>query len=546
MTIQSIKQYLMGPADAVSFVVLSAVVLTVWWIRRKRHKDKDDGALSNSFLIGVMVSLAIGSFVPEMLLEIKQDTLVGIATIVVFSYLPFAVASLQNSDDEFYWDKQVLTDSIINLPLVTVMLVMGLIFPILFWRLSAHEPAALAFLFGVFVMAIGVYLGSILKIYGWAVSITGANRMTYRARKRLDHLANLPDSHKRDIWTARTWQRLPKQPVVEQESLIEIFGQHIQDVESQEDMSAMIDDLVSNLHLLPLHRNKVYKLIFGFAFSRGPDSEQSDELIRGLRQLEEKIVDVSFDKKGADCHQKLQSAFFDQCRGVLNSEAIDKEKFTSRVAELFLSAISDVDRKEVAWAEFPEDWKVTLDNLTSKNKRLSSVWLNEYRERVDQGTMRGNELSPIGFNQPTWKITTELLPTASLHLWLHLLNLRTLIPDLEKNQAQTLINGVVLGYSGFHGIHEDQKGFIFEGGYDYKHDAGGYYGGMATHDECREAVRIYRLSGISKLRTKDQVNKYIKVAQIMADKDSGNKESNGFQNLNCLVGVLQILKSHIE
>lgn len=532
----------MEPADAVSFAVLSAVTLAVWWIYRKRCRSKERRELLDSFVIGGTSSLFLTSFALGMLLEIEQSALIGIATIIVFSYLPFAVVLLQSSDDEFHWDKQVLLDRVINLPLVTVLLVLGLILPILFWPLSADKPAILAFLFGLFVATISVYLRSIFKVYGWIVNTSGANRISYRGQKRLDYLSGLPSSRKRDIWSTKTWRRLPDQPIVEQEELLKIFGQHIQGMKSNEDKAVMIDDLASNLHLMPLYLYEVYGLVFDLAFPRSPSLGQSNGLPYSLSRLETKLVDISFGEKDAEYDQRLQAYLFDRCRVILGGKSPSEQESVARISKLLFNLLYGGKHTEIDYRNFFQaGFGITVQKLTSEDKTPASILLDEYGNWVTEGMGKNNIEGAIEFvGQPAWETTGWLMPLASTPLWFHLLNMRILTPNPKGNQARRLISSIVTAYSGTHYVRKSTSGFVFEGEYETLS-----YSDMSLRGQCKETVKIYILSGMCALETSSQVDKYLKVALSMANEDGDSKKGGKYRNLSCLIMVLRILKSYI-
>ena len=175
---------------------------TLSFRERIKRMSPDDKGLLIKAATGASIGYLLIVFVPGVFEHINQDTLIGIASIVVVSYLPFAIASLQDPDNELHWDKQVMLEGVLDSLLLTLLLVFGFIAPILFWEAAGQIPEFNGFhylqvmLIALFAMAISGYIWAMLKIYGWMNGLGKENRLTFRHKKRQEFLLQLPDARK--------------------------------------------------------------------------------------------------------------------------------------------------------------------------------------------------------------------------------------------------------------------------------------------------------------------------------------------------------------
>ena len=112
--------------------------------RRKQSDEPRFKALKLSYAIALIIAGSMTIIRPETLKEMDVMYLIGLATLVVFFYTPFAIVVLQEkSSILFPWDYRVILDTIADLVWNIMLMVGFILLPILFWEsLSSDIPWA--------------------------------------------------------------------------------------------------------------------------------------------------------------------------------------------------------------------------------------------------------------------------------------------------------------------------------------------------------------------------------------------------------------------
>lgn len=437
-------------------LLLAAFILRLVFKKRWQRMSPYDKEVRVTFATGFAITISIGLFIPGVFQHVNQATLIGIASIVVVSYLPFAIALLQDAGEELHWDKQVVVGTVLGLLQMTMLLTVGLIIPIFFWQASSDAlvvqdiPAIKTVLLGLFAAGISGYIWSILKIYSWISGLGQENSVIYRRKKRREFLLLLPDTRKTGIWNAKTWQQISKLSLIEQEELIEIFAKHMEEMPNQEDASIIIDDSVRHLQLLALHRPKIYGCFFHLAFQSSPGDDRDANWLfdNSVRELQMKLIENSVINSPTHPHY-LSSLFFIQCKEIM----ADLEKkspsssllFMEKIAKSLFEVWSNQDYDNIAWRGFPSEWQITANNLRKKGgKSYAQIWLRTYRIwAINTGLQRLSR--SLKEDSSAMQITMKLLPGVHPGLWINLLylvglNFRAKTEEDIKGEIETFVS----------------------------------------------------------------------------------------------------------
>ncbi len=529
------------------FVALLAVLRFSFRKRIKRMSPDDKGLLIKA-ATGASIGYLLIVFVPGVFEHINQGTLIGIASIVVVSYLPFAIASLQDPDNELHWDKQVMLEGVLDSLLLTFLLVFGFIAPILFWEAAGQIPALHGFhylqvmLIAFFAMAVSGYIWAMLKIYGWMNGLGKENRLTFRHKKRQEFLLQLPDARKTGVWTAKNWQQLPKLALIEQEQLIEIFLQHIKELEHSDDIVIIIDDLNYNLRFLSLYRSKIYACAFNLAFLY-PQKSRQKALSDSLKYLQKSLTRISLygDERVAE-YDELCKFFLQQCQKVLEDKNVHAITFTVKITEVFFQTLQVDKPINIARSDFPSSWWVTLDRLQPAGDVCAKTWFKSYQEWIE-GNCRSTMVQDGILNSPAaWKITIALFPKIHIVSWFYLFHIQELFSEIDGQKIQIMIDTIVKNENGMTSIEKRSDSIVFTGSGSFtKHTE---RMNLCSLDALKETIGIYKLFNQNYFRNEQQFDKCLEVIKSVKTNYRSEYGSGDTLRLEALDSFLRILKNN--
>ena len=421
--------------------ILSLGIAYLAFKKRIQKMSPDDKGLLIKTTVGSSVAYLLVVFVPGVFEHISQGTLIGIASLVVVSYLPFAIASLQDPDNDLHWDKQVLMDGVLDSLLVTLFLVFGFITPILLWEASGQTLEVQdihylqVLLFSFFITGVSGYVWAMLKIYGWMNGLGGEGRSTYRTKKRIEFLRNLPDTHKTGVWNTKTWKQLKNQPLSDQNQILKIFAEHIKTIQIKDDRADILASLYHNLEHISLSRPEIYNNLFDLAFSL-PMNSKADKhvwLSTAIEQLQMGIIEHSLIIERYASGHTSGDLFFQKCLDRLKDDTVDKTEFLDTVTSNAFYLLDRNGFDAIDWSEFPKEWEITVKNLVDKkNTEYGLIWIHHYKQWL-RNNADLSRINKYANNQPDiQKITAQLLPEVYLPLWFDLLALETLIPSVHN------------------------------------------------------------------------------------------------------------------
>ena len=372
--------------------------------------------------------------------NLDNEALIGTATVIIFTGLPFMAALLQNKEEDFHWDRLIILKNIINLPAVIVFTVptaaaiflWGTLEQVV-WFASTSPLLPRSMLLGIFVWGMSKYIYALWKIYAWLTDVgRGNSELTYRAEQRLKLLEEDMSEQKRSrIWDSRTWRKLTNQPAAEQEAIFDLFVQNIRGLQDKNIKARVINVLNSNLDALNLSNNNIYKSLFALAFLTEL-SKKKDRiwfLESQVEQLRHGLAEISLIAKTPSHHYWLSHSFFIECEEALTSLPSEKErlKFMQKIATLFFRILDKKNYDEVAWQGFCAKWKITVEKLEdAENGPYVAVWLWAYIEWLERTVGLEKIIESFNNNLEITKFTKKLMPGLHLGCWLNFLNLHNL------------------------------------------------------------------------------------------------------------------------
>lgn len=376
----------------------------------------------------------------------------GIALLAVL--IPFAIAILQDiyhkrkePEAEFAaLDLHVVLDHVFRIK--RLLLCLGFIFlPMLFWHISAGLFRWL--LLAVSLIAIASILQSLLKIYRWVKG----NIFPFRFR----YLPNLKDREDLPVVWRSVWQA--KDIGLDNEiRLFQIFSSTVNRLlgpkkENLKIVYGLLDDFRNFLHnrstsLLAI-RKEGLPTVLGWRFRIWHDEQlylsndeklddwsRCEEIGRTLDSMILTIEDRALKGKGIesfslfrylkndmDCHREDYVT-------VNNSKRYYAEGFLSNFYRVFFESVADSPSRRQIWIRyFPQEWKVTRDNLKQSN--LANVSWYQFRSWAEDRIWPPREKPDKSLDD----VVANLFPEVEPRVWSRMLIL-AFSPD-DQNKVQS-------------------------------------------------------------------------------------------------------------
>ena len=404
------------------------------------------------FCIGVIAAAFFLAFHPIDSTLITREALIGIATIVIFSNIPLAIASLQDTERSLHWDKQVVINQVIDMSSLSIgVILLFIVLPILLWDISFDFlgiPLQVT-LFGFFVIGIGEYIAATARIYGWMSGLGHKGILDYKMEKRLEFLRDLPDRDKAYVWSSATWQHYMQLPMTERRKLEVAFLGNLKTLRDGDVKESMLAALLDDRRVLQSF-NYVHLQILAFkwAFPAGVKYQSYSESARALRS---RLVEIAFDSEQNDI---FCSVFFKGCKRHMDGMKANKLAFLEELVHLFFQVFQENEHKglHLGLSYFSEEWQVTTVSLgDSDDETAARIWLEAYLEwfrntlrpyLYQDGSLIVKEGVPdmmhAGLGSVAQRITLNLFPNIELQLWVDLfkLELFSFFSDCKPEQMQ--------------------------------------------------------------------------------------------------------------
>ena len=480
--------------------------------------------------------------------------LIGLATLVVFFYTPFAIVVLQEkSSILFPWDYRVILDTIADLAWNMILMVGFLLLPILFWESLSHNISwqnhIRLMLLVMFFAGIGAFLVAIMKIYRWLYNtVYEKSLLDYRTDKRLEYLKSLLDHEKPSVWTTQTWDKMREQPSVSTRKFVTEFLQQLNDIPEKEvDRLAvpMLDAFKHNLHSLNLEDARIYRKVLDWALEWSGIPESKEKTRTFFRLSASRLFPIMTKRSLSNNHDALARLFFKNMQDYLQKIASsDRAIFVQNIApHLFDAFESNTDNKHM-WRDFPPEWKINTQNLSNPdNQTYASAWLKAYRGWVSRSRLLTQTEQQNPYDNTHSEVLLNLFTDIHPDFWCEVFLLHQCIYQ-HRRDTEGLMVGVrqyIENKPVFNVLPRDLTMYAYT--VDQPQSEQEYFSRLADEymRQKQEALKIFKMVVIFPvLRKEDELGKLIKASKELRSKYKGNLEKH--TRCNMVLEILEALK----
>ena len=393
--------------------------------------DEITCAIAGSLLIVIILNETGG------LDRLEMQALIGVGSLMVFSYIPFAIQALGSHKSVFKWDKKVLLDQVTDIPgfIIWVFCLAG---PIFFWRVF---PSVKYLLLWVFLSGVAGIALSMVRVYRWQYDLEKRHSgRSYVTEIRLKYIRGLSIQEMITVWDTDTWINMHKLSRADCIGLVNQFTATITDLpmpsshkpnkpSKQVEGASMFSGLVGCFHEIQLKDYTVYERLLTFTMQQcqvlsvnarkrqytGWFKAQTDILLLH-------IIDVFFFKK----HGLDPYLLFEIVQRYSEKEKID-ESLMYIIAHRLFEVIDELERSEVLsyldlGESFPNQWKVNVKNLKS-NEQIIRAWFMEYRDWAQHRVVKDKGItSKNGLHHQA--VLATLFADLDVHLLLNMMTLQ--------------------------------------------------------------------------------------------------------------------------
>lgn len=348
---------------------------------------------------------------------LSVDALIAMAALLVAVLIPVALFLAESTRDSgFRWDQAVIAKKVINAPMLYFAFFM-LSIPLVFWDVAIPLKPLLVVLFiaGVFIVS-----KSLLQAYKWMIVNESGPRETYRTKMRLAYLSSLKANDRAAVWSLTWTKDDADRALIDERVLVKTFLDQIQDTYSTpESARDMLQSFFGYFEHLRLDDPVIYEQVLEFAvrageglYTRTPTNAEVGEY--SFRHTARRLF---FAVMNRSLKQSFMSyMFYDQLKKIFATLTKSKQlKILKSVAANFFPDDPDDDSDE-AWHDFPDEWKVTDENLTNSNKDYAFVWLNAYMRWITSRRIYSSSDDFI-LDKAIDRVTEHLLPKIEPILW---------------------------------------------------------------------------------------------------------------------------------
>lgn len=343
--------------------------------------------------------------------------LIALPALLVTALIPLAIFLLDKSEAGIPWDKVVILKKVISATALFWSIVIMAILPLL-WGVNGLRPLiALLMIVGCIFL-----VNAVISAYKWLIVTEGGNKIipSYRLRKRVEYLESLSSSEREVIWSL-TWNGMPGiRGLIDERVLIKVF---IKDVESSRNCNNrtsanLLQELISNLPNVDISDPIIHEelirasLTWTKSFTRTNNSDRP-EFVYASERLFNLIIE-----------RDIKSSFgtfllFDDVKKYYTKNpGVHELTFANRFSQTFLTNL-EVD-SDYVWDEFPQEWKITLANLSVKDwrKNIPELWLNSYLSwLMKRNLLASTNGGSVEYDSLADDVTKNLLPNVEIGLW---------------------------------------------------------------------------------------------------------------------------------
>lgn len=351
---------------------------------------------------------------------VSLEALIGMAALLVAVLIPLAIFMIDSrTDNAFSWDKAVILSKILNAPRLLASLFL-LSAPLLFWKSAAEVKPIILVLYtiGVFFL-----VQSMVKAYKWLKVSEKGYFHTYRTRMRIEYLRTLKEGDMRAIWSL-TWSDTKGRALVDDRQLVNEFVTQLENMKDKAGAgSIMLREFMAYIDQLDISDPEVYEKVLRLSMKWANhlihDNTKDDEnnpmqfrhtARRLFYNLETRSLNDSF----------ISFLFYKTVKEYITETKANVGEAVRHIATDFFPAAEKANDTRSVWDEFPEDWKVTLANLTGDQNGASAAMLNGYMHWI---TTRNLLTSSKDYKYDDFadEVTRNLFPSVELIMWSDLL-----------------------------------------------------------------------------------------------------------------------------
>lgn len=375
--------------------------------------------------------------------NIQLEVLIALPTVLLAVFIPLAIFMIDSKDIGFTWDKTVILKKVFNSKLLFISLLLYLLV-IIFWDIS--------FLRILFIppVAFGIYnlLIAIINSYRWLIVTEAPTtyQESYRTEKRLEFLKTLEDNQKEIVWPL-TWNEDTKaRSLIDNRRLINVFVENVNSLLGRQTSSTyIIENFISNIEQINLHVPEIHEALIGLSlhWSNGlnpmVDTNGNHRRIGWtMRRLYQAILE-----------RDIKDSFkvyllFSDSKKFIRDNNLDEASFVGNFVNMLLASLQDIGDVSHVWDDFPEEWKITFDNL--EDREVQSIafscltaymqWITKRELLMDQNGYKLDHLAD--------EVTKKLLPKIDPQIWSDMMAFHWSSYGREENESSE--HGQIRGF----------------------------------------------------------------------------------------------------
>jgi hypothetical protein len=368
--------------------------------------------------------------------------------------IPLAIF-LTEKQQTFEFDKFVILRLVVKGEAFLLSLIL-LFLPLFFW--DVWGTLGRISLFALFVAGTVTHLGILFRSYKWIQDLELSNKRTpkgYRMKKRFEYLSREKDETKKLIG----WEILAKTkktPNEECEYILEFINAVNDLVKNNknsylEDYLSIMGFFIDKLNVYNWYAaEKITNALLDWdliLFEKWNSYSKAEKRSIVLPRLHNKSLLLAIIKKAMVSDESVSWNLFHLLEVFVKQKPEDYQKdFIDNIA---FTVFNESPEDPSLWKFFPENWKVTKENLENDEKIITKSWLINYLKWSSERLIKGYN-NTYYYDSRLDLITQELFPEIDPITWSTILTF-ILSPHStdEKERLKDLIeNRQIFGYVG--------------------------------------------------------------------------------------------------
>lgn len=361
-----------------------------------------------------------------MLNSISVEGLIALPALMVGFLVAIAIFNFEDSKRGLQIDVPTVISQVVKVNSV-LLAIFFVSLVVIFWpdNTNTNTIYVLAFLTPLYLVGLVLLTRSLTRAFKWARSIETGQNNNFRAIARTRYLEHLDDNEKRDAWE-KIWQADDgTRKLINERQLIKLFVSSVKNIRDKSEFAPwLVQDLISTIATIhlddPVIMQELVNFCMGDSYGFTDEDNIDDRRNAGELHYSMNLRRLYF----AILKQSLQhndNSFFtliDASRAYLREHELKEHKFIQAFAPNFFEYIKDRTNEYWIWETLPDDWKVTLNNLTSDSiGKVSFAWLNAYVRWLNTHELLSDK--PID-DMSLDKVTRNILPSTDPIVWARL------------------------------------------------------------------------------------------------------------------------------